>query len=41
MKATSQAGKGSSRRREDARKLRANWDLISWRKKPLDTKPKT
>ena len=43
-----QNGKGSSRRKEDSRKVRDNWDSIDWTKKPappapndLDSKPQT
>jgi hypothetical protein len=33
-------GKGSARRQEDARKVRANWDGIKWHKKPRNKKSK-
>ena len=33
MNKTSQNGKGSSRRKEDYKKVSNNWDLIDWRKK--------
>lgn len=29
-------GKGDKRRQEDAAKIRANWDKIKWKARPVD-----
>tara|TARA_R110000803_G_scaffold40621_1_gene87491 strand:- start:1877 stop:1996 length:120 start_codon:yes stop_codon:yes gene_type:complete len=39
MKKTSEAGKGSTRRNEDRKKIEQNWDNIKWTK-PAEKKAK-